>query len=146
MPEKDGTTGATGRPGAAEARLGGITPSKPVVVRPQTTTVQLARGSQTFSWTSGDIVLFQGDVSAYRSVRVCASVYTESGGLMLKILEVEDPATPVVILENEAEVSYQELRVCLDVPGRRLALRVWVDECPTGSVQATWGVWGRPGA
>lgn len=145
MPDKD-LIGQPAHAADVEARLGPVTPTRPVVVRPQTTTVQLSRGIQTIAWTSGDIVLFEGDVAAYRSVRISATAYTESGGLMLKILEVDDPATPIVLMENVSEVSYQELRVCLDVPGRRIALRVWVDECPTGAVQVTWGVWGRPGA
>ncbi|HSP36912.1 MAG TPA: hypothetical protein VLR26_04080 [Frankiaceae bacterium] len=93
----------------------------------------------------GDITLFSGDVSGYRSVRIAATAYTESGGLMIKVLEVEDASRPIVLEENVAEESYQELRTTLEVPGRVLALRVWVDECPTGSVDLSWGVWGLAG-
>ena len=108
-------------------------------------TVKLARGVKTVSWTGGDITLYEGDVSGFHSVRIAVTAYTQSGGLMIKVLDVEDPAEPIVLQENVNEASYQEMRTSLDVPGRRMAVRIWVDECPTGSVQLTWGVWGRSG-
>ena len=110
----------------------------------RTTTVQLARGAKTVQWTSGDITLYEGDVSGFASVRLAVTAYTESGGLMIKVFDVEDAATPIVLEENVAETSYQEMRTTLPVPGRRMAVRIWVDECPTGRVELTWGVWGRP--
>lgn len=120
----------------------GLGHAKPAAA--ETTTVQLARGVQTVPWTSGDITVFEGDVSGFAAVRVAVTAYTESGGLMIKVFDVEDAATPIVLEENVAETSYQEMRTTLPVPGRRMAVRIWVDECPTGQVQLTWGVWGRP--
>lgn len=111
------------------------------------TTVQLARGIQTFAWHRGDpdITLFEGDVSVYASIRIAATAYTQDGGLMLKLTEVSDPATPIVLEENVSEQNYQELRTLVGTPGRRVRLFVWMDECPSGQVEITWGVWGRSG-
>jgi hypothetical protein len=64
---------------------------------------------------------------------------------MIKVFDVEDAGTPVVLEENVAETSYQEMRTTLPVPGRRMAVRIWVEECPTGQVQLSCGIWGRPG-
>lgn len=124
---------------AVAARPGQTTPAAA-----RTTTVELARGAETVHWTSGDITLYEGDVSGFASVRLAVTAYTESGGLMIKVFDVEDATTPIVLKENIAETSYQEMRTALPVPGRRMAVRIWVDECPTGRVELTWGVWGRP--
>lgn len=111
-------------------------------------TIELARGGQTFAWHRGDpdITLFEGDVSTYGSIRVSATAYTQGeGGLELKLMEVADPATPVVLEESVSEQNYQQLRTVLLTPGRRVRLYVWMDECPSGQVDVSWGVWGRTG-
>jgi hypothetical protein len=110
----------------------------------KTATVQLARGIQTFPGTPGDITLYEGDVSGFRTVRLAVTAYVENGGLMIKVFDVEDPARPIVLAENVAETAYQELRTTLDLPGRRMAVRIWVDETGGHDVQVTWGIWGRP--
>jgi hypothetical protein len=111
---------------------------------PKTTTVQMARGIQDFTSGGGDITLFEGDVSGFRTVRLAVTAFVQDGGLMIKVLDVEDPTRPIVLQESVAETSYQELRTTLDVPGRRMAVRIWVDDHPGQAIQATWGVWGRP--
>jgi hypothetical protein len=109
----------------------------------QATTVLLSRGVQTFYWGRGDHVVFVGDVSGFGTVRIVVSASAQDSGLVLRVQDVEDPAVPVVLEENIIEQNSQELRTVLDVPGRRLAVVVWVDETPPGPVQVTWGVWGR---
>jgi hypothetical protein len=88
--------------------------------------------------------LFEGDVSGFRTVRLAVTAFVQDGGLMIKVLDVEDPTRSIVLQESVAETSYQELRTTLDVPGRRMAVRIWVDDHPGQAIQATWGVWGRP--
>ena len=107
------------------------------------TTVLLSRGVQTFHWGRGDHAVFFGDVSGLRTVRVVVTASAQSSGLVLRVQDVEDPAAPVVLEENTVEQNHQELRTVLDVPGRRLAVVVWVDETPPGPVDVTWGIWGR---
>ena len=106
-------------------------------------TVLLSRGAETYHWGRGDHVVFAGDVSAVRTVRIVVTASAQDSGLVLRVQEVEDPAVPVVLEESPVEANDQELRAVLDVPGRRLAVVVWVDEEPPGPVQVTWGVWGR---
>jgi hypothetical protein len=107
------------------------------------TTVLLSRGGQTYFWGRGDHVVFVGDVSGFRTVRIVATASATSSGLVMRVEDVEDPAVPIVLEENTTEQDHQELRTVLDVPGRRLAVVVWVDEEPPGPVQVTWGIWGR---
>ena len=109
----------------------------------QGTTVLLSRGVQSFYWGGGDHVLFVGDVAGLRTVRIVVTASAESSGLVMRVQDVEDPAAPVVLEENTTEQNHQELRTVLDVPGRRLAVVVWVDEEPPGPVHVTWGIWGR---
>ena len=106
-------------------------------------TVLLSRGVQSFYWGGGDHVLFVGDVAGLRTVRIVVTASAESSGLVMRVQDVEDPAAPVVLEENTTEQNHQELRTVLDVPGRRLAVVVWVDEEPPGPVHVTWGIWGR---
>ena len=107
------------------------------------TTVLLSRGAQTYYWGRGDHVVFVGDVSCLRTVRIVVTASAQSSGLVVRVQDVEDPAVPIVLEENATEQNDQELRTVLDVPGRRLAVVVWVDEEPPGPVQVTWGIWGR---
>ena len=106
-------------------------------------TEMLSRGVQSFHWGRGDHVLFVGDVAGLRTVRIVVTASAESSGLVMRVQDVEDPAAPVVLEENTTEENHQELRTVLDVPGRRLAVVVWVDEEPPGPVHVTWGIWGR---
>jgi hypothetical protein len=110
----------------------------------KTTTVLLARGIEDFTSGGGEITLYEGDVSAFGAVRLAVTAFVQDGGLMIKVLDVEDAARPIVLQESIAETSYQEMRTTLEIPGRRMALRIWVDDHPGQAIQATWGVWGRP--
>jgi hypothetical protein len=107
------------------------------------TTVLLSRGVQTYFWGRGDHAVFVGDVSGFRTLRIVATASATSSGLVMRVEDVEDPAVPIVLEENTTEQNDQGLRTVLDVPGRRLAVVVWVDEEPPGPVQVTWGIWGR---
>jgi hypothetical protein len=108
-----------------------------------TTTLQLARGSQTVAWRAGDITLFEGSVAEYGSVRIAVTAWMETGGMEIKVAEVTDPTMPIIIESSVSEQNYQELRTVLMTPGRRLRVYVWMDECPSHEIQLTWGVWGR---
>ena len=125
----------------------GTTPPADTLADPGTTarvtTGLLSRGVQTYFWGGGDHVVFVGDVSGLRTVRIVATASALSSGLVMRVEDVEDPAVPIVLEENTTEQNDQELRTVLDVPGRRLAVVVWVDEEPPGPVQVTWGIWGR---
>ncbi len=107
-------------------------------------TMLLSRGSDSFTSAGGEIPLYEGDVSGYRTIRLAVTAFVPDGGLMIKVYDVEDPALPIVLQESVAETGYQELRTTLDVPGRRLAVRIWVDDHPGQQIQVTWGIWGRP--
>lgn len=127
-------TGAVTCPGGTTTTPGAIATG---------TTVVLSRGVQTFYWGRGDHPVFVGDVFGLRTVRIVVTASAESSGLVLRVQDVEDPAAPVVLEENVNEQNHQVLRTVLDLPGRRLAVVVWVDEEPPGPVHVTWGIWGR---
>jgi hypothetical protein len=136
---------AASRPAGNARRLRGTRKDIPDQPVPANGTVLLSRGSGTVAWTGGEILLYDGDVSAYRTVRIAASAYTECGGVEFRVVEIADPTAPIVFESSRSERNFHDMKTVLDAPGQRIAVRVWIDDCPIGKVELTWGVWGRPG-